>query len=414
MNKALRVYSWSGILVDTVEATEIKSRADARKLGPFADFERRCMTWVRWNQIARTGRWRRAHFRHLPKPNSESDTRRELNREFERRESAKAESSEHSTAKKHLAQYLRGLLAAGRSLRWAFVDKRVSDFPLTGNLLSEVVDVQTEYAIQTPFGKDYKLDIALLGPIIAKNPIVLGGIEIEFTHEFEMARCLVCKALGFPLFCIDISDSAMETITSNWIESALIETTASSGDQRRRNYIYIHDALYPVYMDIPDSIAKEQRHQYVVFVRDNDFDRLLSLLIKLKEALGIVGNEVLVQPVPCKNDQMLAMFRNEGSIAGHDWANYNTTRYIRVSLDRPVRKSGPIYKYHLAMAAILNAHFETLVGYKFRAGLHNEEPTEPIWHVWIPDDGRARKTPLIQKHVSEPLGSIISVLESLR
>jgi hypothetical protein len=66
-------------------------------------------------------------------------------------------------------------------------------------------------------------------------------------------------------------------------------------------------------MDIPDSIAKEQRHQYVVFVRDNDFDRLLSLLIKLKEALGIVGNEVLVQPVPCKNDQMLAMFRNEGS-----------------------------------------------------------------------------------------------------
>ena len=128
MNEALRVYSWSGILVETVEATEIKSRADARKLAPFADFERHRVTWVRWSQIARTGRWRRAHFRHLPKPNSEPDTRRELNHEFERQESAKAESSEHSTAKEHLALYLRGLLAAGRSLRWALLIRECRTF----------------------------------------------------------------------------------------------------------------------------------------------------------------------------------------------------------------------------------------------------------------------------------------------
>lgn len=413
MNEALRVYSWSGILTDAVEATEIKSRADARKLGPFADFDRRRVTWVRWSQIAKTGRWRRAHFRHLPKPGLASDTRRELSREFERREASKAESSEHLRAKEHLAEYLRSLLTAGRSLRWAFIDKRVSNFPLTGDLLSDVVEVETEYSIHTPFGKDYKLDIALLGPTIARRPIVLGGIEIEFTHEFEMSRCLVCKALGFPLFCIDISEPAAEASSPRWLESALIETTTTSGDQRRRNYIYIHDTLYPVYMDIPDTIANEQRHQYIVFVREDEFEYLLSLLIKLKEALGIDGNQVLIQPVPCKNEQMLSMFRNEGSIAGHDWANYNQTRYIRVSLDRPVQKSGVIYKYHLAMAAILNAHFETLVGYKYRAGLHNEEPREPIWHVWIPDNGIAKKTPLIQKHVSEPLGSIISVLESL-
>lgn len=414
MNKALRLYSWSGILVDTVEANEIKSRADARKLGPFADFDRRRVTWVRWSQITKTKRWRRAHFRHLPKPTPESDIRRELCREFERREAAKAESSEHSSAKEHLAGYLRGLLAGGQSLRWAFVDKRVSEFPLTGDLIADVVDVKTEYALHTSFGKDYKLDIALLGPLIAKRPIVLGGIEIEFTHEFEMSRCLVCKALGFPLFCIDISDSGTQAASSRWLESALIETTASSGDQRRRNYIYIHDALYPVYMDIPKSIAKEQRHQYIVFVRDDQFESLLSLLIKLKQALGIVGNEVLIQPVRCKNEQMLSMFRNEGSIAGHDWANYSQSRYIRASLDRPVQKSGAIYKYHLAMAALLNAHFETLVGYKYRLGLYNEEPNEPIWHAWVPDGGVVKKTRLIQKHVSEPLGSIISILESLR
>lgn len=414
MNEALRVYSWNGVLVDKVDATDIKSRADARKLGPFADSERRRVTWVRWSQIVKTGRWRRAHFRHLPKHNTETNIRKELGQEFERRESAKAESPEHFNAKEYLAGYLRDLLAAGRSLKWAFVDKRVSGFPLAGDLLSEVIDVKTEYPIHTPFGKDYKLDIALLGPTIAKKPIVLGGIEIEFTHEFEMSRCLVCKALGFPLFCIDISESATQAMSQSWLESALIETTTSSGDQRRRNYIYIHDALYPVYMDIPNSIAKDQRHQYIVFVRDNEFERLHDLLIKLKQALGIVGNEVLIQPVPCKNEQMLSMLQNEGSIAGHDWANYNQSKYIRVSLDRPVQKSGVIYKYHLAMASILNAYFETLVGYKFRSGLYNQEPEEPIWHVWLPDNGTAKKTPLIQKHVSEPLGSIISVLESLR
>lgn len=414
MNDALRVYSWNGVLVDTIVATDIKSRADARKLGPFADSERRRVTWVRWTQIAKTGRWRRAHFRHLPKQKKDSIFRNELTSEFEHREKAKTESHEHLTAKEHLADYLRSLLAAGRSLKWAFVDKRVSRFPLTGDLLSDVVEVKTEYPIHTPFGKDYKLDIALLGPTIAKKPIVLGGIEIEFTHEFEMSRCLVCKALGFPLFCIDISEYAPQEMSPSWLESALIETTSSSDDQRRRNYIYIHDALYPVYMDIPNSIAKDQRHQYVIFVRENEFERLHDLLVKLKQTLGIVGNEVLIQPVPCKNEQMLSMLQNEGSIAGHDWANYNQSRYIRVSLDRPVQKSGVIYKYHLAMAAILNAHFETLVGYKFRSGIYNQEPEEPIWHVWVPDNGIATKIPLIQKHVSEPLGSIMSILESLR
>jgi hypothetical protein len=415
MNEALRVYSWRGILVDSIEATAIKSRADARKLGPFADSERRRVTWVRWTQVAKTNRWRRAHFRHFPKTHPEEDVQADLRREFERREVAKAESSEHLGAKEHLAAYLQGLVAARRSLRWAFVDKRVSGFCLTGDLLSDVAEVRTEYPIHTPFGRDYKLDIALLGPRIARKHIVLGGIEIEFAHEFEMTRCLVCKALGFPLLSIDIAEFAEWPMSSfQWLESALVETTVSSDDQRRRNYIYIHDALYPVYMDIPTTIAKENRHQYIVFAKEEQFDRLLSLLLKLKEVFGISGNAVLIQPVPCKNEQMRAMFLNEGSIAGHDWSAYNGSKYIRVTLDKPVGKAGPIYKYHLAMASLLNAHFHTLVGYKFRPGIYNEDPADPIWQVWIPDDGIAKKTPLIQKHLSEPLSSNMAVLESLR
>jgi hypothetical protein len=193
----------------------------------------------------------------------------------------------------------------------------------------------------------------------------------------------------------------------------LSETTTSSDDQRRRNYIYVHDSLYPVYMDVPSDLNKELRHQYVIFIRDENFESLLKLLNRLRESLGIVGNEVLIQPVPCKNDQMLTMLKNEGSIAGHDWANYNASRYIRVTLDRPVSKSGPIYRYHLAMANLLNAYYETLVGYKYRPGLYNEDPSDPVWQTWVVEDGRVKKIPIIQKHVSEPLGSIMTILESL-
>lgn len=414
MEKALRIYSWRGVLVEPVEATAIKSRADARKLGPFADFDRRRVTWVRWGKIAKTGRWRRAHFRHLPQTSVRSDVQGTFAQEFVRRQAAKSESSEHANAKEYLADYLKALIKDRRSLRWAFIDKRVSGFALTGDLLSDVVEVKTEYRIHTPFGQDYFLDIALLGPRISRKPIILGGIEIEFTHEFEMTRCMVCKALGFPLLSIDISEFAEHNTTSlHWLESALVETTNSSEDQRRRNYVYIHDTLYPVYMDIPESIGKNQRHQYIVFSEDEQFKRISSLLFKLKEALGIYGNEVLIQPVVCKNKQMLVMLCNEGAIAGHDWANYNESKYIRVTLDRPLRKCGPVYKYHLAMASILNAHFNTLVGYKYRTGLQNKEPREPIWHVWVPTDGIAKRIPLIQKHVSEPIKSIMDILEGL-
>lgn len=413
MDEALRVYSWRGILTDSIIATDIKSRADARKLGPFADFQKRRLCWIRWSQIQKTGRWRRAHFRHLPKPSNLTEVRNEVLGEIERRNSAKSESERHKKAKEHLATYLRELLQTGRLIKWAFVDKRVSHFPITGDLLAEVVDVQTEYFIHTPFGKDYKLDIALLGSHIVDNPIVLGAIEIEFTHEFEMSKCLMCKALGFPMVCIDITEPCEEEFNEKWIESKLVETTQTSLDERRRNYIYIHDMLYPVYMDLPSNVDKYRRHQFIIFINDNNFDRLLKDLRGLKETLCISRNEVLIQLVPCKNEQMLTMLQNEGSIAGHDWSTYNPWRYIRVTLDRPINKSGLIYKYHLAMAGLLNSKYETLVGYKYRTGIHNDDPDNPIWQSSVWDKKVLKKVSVLPKHVSEPLGSIISVLETL-
>lgn len=413
MNEAVRVYSWRGILAESVKATDIKSRADARKLGPFADFQRKRLCWVRWSQLGIAGRWRRAHFRHLPKPSNMPKVRDEVLAEFEKRNSAKSESGRHKKAKEHLAMYLRKLLADRRSLKWAFVDNRVSNFPITGNLLADVVDVQTEYFIHTPFGKDYKLDIVLLGSNIVNNPIVLGAIEIEFTHEFEMSKCLICKALSFPLVSIDITEPCEDDFSDQWIESKLVETTQTSLDERRRNYIYIHNMLYPVYMDLPFNADKHRRHQFIIFINDKHFENLLKHLRILKESLSLTDDDVLIQPVPCRNEQMLAMLQNEGSIAGHDWFAYNAWRYIRVTLDRPINKSGLLYKYHLAMARLLNSNYDTLVGYKYRTRIHNDEPDDPLWHEWVKGESGVKKVPVLPKQVSEPLCSIISVLETL-
>ncbi|MBL7178513.1 MAG: hypothetical protein ISS66_22040 [Desulfobacteraceae bacterium] len=111
MDEALRVYSWRGVLTESIKATDIKSRADARKLGPFADHQRRRLCWVRWTQIEKTGHWRRAHFRHLPKPSNLTRVQNEVTKEIERRNSAKSESVRHKKAKEHLATYLKKLLS---------------------------------------------------------------------------------------------------------------------------------------------------------------------------------------------------------------------------------------------------------------------------------------------------------------
>ena len=414
MDEALKLYSWHGELIEKVKATEIKSRADARKHGLFADKDKKLVYWVNWVKLGKTNRWRRAHFKHYPKNSSVKHySSKNIFDEIEERDQKKGESAKHKLVKDYLTALLKRMIADGSPATWSFVDKRISQFPLTGNLLSDVIDVRQEYPIQTPFGKEYKLDIALIGATILKKPIVLGAIEIEFNHEFELLKCLICKSSGFPLISIDITEVNEHDITEKWCELTLLETTKTSGDDRRRNYIYIHDMLYPVYVDIPENVLKETRHQYIVFVDDKKHDQLLKCLITLKEALGINGNEVLIQPQNCTNEQTLSAQKNEGSIAGHDWASYNTKRYIRVTLDRPKIKSGNLYKYHLTMANLLNSYFETLVGYKYRLGETNYKPDEHIWSVWQKQADGGGRVRILPKHVSEPVRSIMDILKQL-
>ena len=414
MDEALRLYSWHGVLTEKLKATEIKSRADARKYGPYADEKKKLVYWVNWGRLRKTDRWKRAHFKHYPKNSSTKHyTSQNIINEIDERDQRKGESIKHKAVKDYITALLKRMISERSPAKWSFVDKRISHFPLTGNLLSDVIDIRQEYPIQTPFGKDYKLDIALIGAKIREKPIILGAIEIEFNHEFELLKCLICKSSGFPLISIDITEVKENEITEKWCESTLLETTMTSGDDRRRNYMYIHDMLYPVYVDIPENILKETRHQYIVFVSNEKYEQLLAWLNTLKESLGINGNDVLIQPVNCNNDQMLSMLENEGSIAGHDWASYNNKRYIRIKLNRPKIKSGNLYKYHLAMANLLNSYSETLVGYKYRLGEINYKPDEHLWSVWQKQDNGGNRVRILPKHVSEPVRSIMDILKHL-
>ena len=68
METGLRLFSWHGIKQETVLAGDIRSREDARKLGPFVDPSGRCV--VHWRKPSfdeeTRRRIRRAHFAHYP------------------------------------------------------------------------------------------------------------------------------------------------------------------------------------------------------------------------------------------------------------------------------------------------------------------------------------------------------------
>ena len=411
MKNALLLYSWRGLFQEEIEATEITSRSDARKLAPFVDFNHRQLIWVNWTYLPKDKKWRKAHFRHYPKGQGKLLINRNISQEISKRKKHINESNIHKSTKETIATFLRRLLVEKKGLTWSFLDRRNSSFPLSGNLLSNVVSVETEYRITTPFNKKYELDIALLGEKIYNKQPVLAGIEVEFTHEFELLKCLICKAAGFPLLSVDLTDFDKNEITEKICIKRLLETTANSGDKRRRNYVYIHNMLYPLFLDVPHEIDLPNTHQFIIFVDDSKFEDIIDKLNILRQCLNLSKKSVLVQPVNCTNEQMRTMLENEGSIAGHDWKDYNDKRYIRLILEKPRNKTGPLYRYHIVMSNLLNSYYQTLVGYKYMAGIHNEKINEHTWKVYQPS--KKQPVSLVPKHMSEPVLSILNALEQL-
>lgn len=415
MKSALRLYSWEGLQKEWIDAIKIKSHSDARKLAPFMDEYKKPLSWVNWSKPrAVSNKKTKPYFRHYPE--GVKSKRKYITLHEELIEKAKiAETDTHLKAKQILADYLVRLIENGQELKWAYKDERVSDFSMTGDLLSGVKQIQTEYRYKTPFfDKEYKFDIALLGNIITKEPILLGAIEIEKENKFGLLKCLICKSLGFPLISVNIDELKLEDITDEWAKNVLSETTKNSSDGLRRNYIYLHNSLYPVYANIPDRFRNGNKHQFIISCKPEDLGKLANYLRSYQEKFNLSNEEAHIDTpkINRDNEQSVKMFKNEGSIAGKEWQEYNSDRYIRLTLKVPHMKSGDLYYFHLVVARLLNAHFQTLVGYKYSKGIVNDDIINPIWvtDVYDFEQKEYKQVRILQKQMSEPIQPIIDYL----
>lgn len=171
MKEALRIYSAEeGLFSESVKATEVKSHSHARKLAPFVNSSRQMLYWVGWGKPKKNNKPRVAHFKRYPSKNRSIST--VASDEFEARYKESNESNKHKTAKRLVKNVLEKLLTENKHLPWAFNDPEISEFPMTGDFLAGAESIENEYSINTPMGKSYRFDIAILGKRVLKNPIV--------------------------------------------------------------------------------------------------------------------------------------------------------------------------------------------------------------------------------------------------
>ncbi|MCB1132900.1 MAG: hypothetical protein KDN05_17380, partial [Verrucomicrobiae bacterium] len=183
----------------------------------------------------------------------------------------------------------------------------------------------------------------------------------------------------------------------------------------RFNFFYLHPFLYPVFLNPPPEFKLERRHQFVIFAESERLLKIRKCLESLREALNLNQRDVVIQPVPRKNSQVASQFENEGSIAGHDWTDYNKDEYLRVTLDRPTPGNRNNLFFHLTMAKLVNADYPALVGYKYEKGIGNWNPEEPLWmKPVLPSDDSVTLVRIAPKHVSEPIDSILRVIQRSR
>lgn len=408
MKEAYILFSRRGTMQESIKAVDIKSPAAALNLGRglFVDENKLPLIWVNWSKPRKTtNKKTRPYFRHYPPRVSKGKKSNRLQDELSERTNLN-ESPLHKKAKEHIYEYLKEQLKKKSRLDWHYSDERISDFSLSGNFLSGVEDIRKEYSYRTPFGFEYKFDIALLGRRL-KEQIILGVVELEKENSVGILKCLISRSLGFPMIVINIKDLTLSGITSEWCENAISETTVNSEDGLRRNYVYIHDLLYPVYLNIPSEFRKGPKHQYLIFCQDKNIRKLINILEKYKKHLGFYNEkEIRISTVRLNKEveSSVNQFENEGSIAGANWKDYNSNEYIRVSLIAPIEKSGNLYLFHIVMARLLSSYFDALVGYKYKTKISSDKPDELTWH-------RNQKK-IIPKQLSEPIAPVLEYLST--
>jgi len=417
MDEAIVVFSRKGIFQTTILARDVRSREHARKLWPLVspDGSRQMVTWV--SPSFENGKLRRrSHFRVLPAQHT-FNPKAYFDYEEASRGRVVQESPEHRRAKELVADELSRRLRAGLAMPWAFKDVDSSDYSLEGNLLLGADRVATEHPLETPFGSKFRLDVAVLGPPVQAEPMVLGGVEIELGHAFDGRKALIGKSLGFPLISIDITEMTLPELTPEWAQRVLTATTRSHEQGRRQTYIYLHDLLYPLYAQLPAFLDDEQRHQFLVFADDKTLNKLVNWMNLLAEKLEYSKGTVAVAIVNGKNDQARKMLERAGQVVGPDWRDFNDQKCLRLTLPRP---KGPAdlqaHRFHMTMARILLSHTDALVGYKYCNGVDNNHPEDDIWVAkrWIANGKIFSEHRVLPKRLAEPVNRLIAVVSDLR
>jgi hypothetical protein len=362
------------------KAKEFFSREDARKYSPFIGDDNKLVYWVKPSYEPDSGkRIKGSFFRHYPQ--KEFDYRK-TNKEISIK---KISDNKHKKTQELLMNILNKNI--GNSLEWHYKDTRLSDFDIYGDLLQYVEIIEKEYRLEIkPLNfdneKPYIIDIILLGPIIEKSRVILGAIEIENTHEAEFLKVLICKSLGFPLMTIDITEYTENEINEKLCMELLLETTNKNVKSRRRNYIYLHNLLLPIYIKKDNYFDFDSGHQYIIFMRnDDDIDLFKKYIKRLKEKLGLTENNVLFSQQKINNDvtSSKTMQENDIKLLTDNLFEYTTNRYIRLIMDRPENNKS-IFLFHLVLCRLLAINFDCIVAYKNRKrGAYNDNEEKPIW-----------------------------------
>jgi len=415
MKDAVVVFARNGIFTTTVTARDIRSHEHARKLWPLVtpSVPRQLVTWVKPTFV--DGKlMRRSHFRTLAGARSLSVTQIFEQEEAARRK-AVSESPEHSAAKHMIASALRHRLQNGLAMPWYFNDPDSSQYHLAGNLLLGAGGIHVEELVRTSFGCDYRLDVVIASKRVTKNPILLGGVEIEWGHQFDGRKALIGKSQAFPLVSIDISGMTLDEITPEWADAALTATTYSSDAGQRKTYVYLHDLLYPLYLQLPHGLVNETRHQFLIFAPDDDLSQLEKWAKKLQDLVGLRKSAMAVSIVNAKSEQSRKMLENAGQVVGSDWQRINSQQCLRLTVERPSPVDVAAHMFHLGMANLLLSHSDSLVGYKYQTGILNDDPTEDVWKhpKWNPQTKQADYYRILPKRLAEPRSRILNILNTL-
>jgi hypothetical protein len=406
-----KAFAFRGGRMIEVKACDLRNAQEAREISPFFDGHQLETGYV--SACLRQGTIHiSAHFRHLPDMKS---VRQKLEEDIARRQISDGESQVHSHAKNLIASVLDQHVRSGTPLPWQLFDQSVSSFPLRGNLLSGITEVRTEFPIVTPCGLNFRVDVALLGkhlsltkgPRSTEEPVLRAIVEIEHRHKFELLKCLAVQSMGVPLLAIG-TDAAQRAISREWALATLSDLNAPE----RSDNIFLHlpFTLYPTFLDIPDVVRGERKHEFIIIVRDDLFRTMLSELDRLKRAMSLHDDEVKIIPFNINGNHDQAASKTLGLIGplcGPKWETYNDCRFIRVQCDIPHNRPGNVYTFHLSMAALF-ARYPGLVGYKFciNADVRSREP------LWMGKDLTGNVVKIAPRQLSVQIRKLDDLLHS--